>query len=76
LTFPVWIIWFIRKYRNNITYGSVFTTQWNALFLKVDLRKYFALFLLPATLIRRFLFIFTITQISMNVIQLVMVMFI
>ena len=64
LLFPAWIIYFIRKHRQIVTTDHIFIKEWNTLFLKVDLRKYHALFLLAYNLIRRFLLMYVAVNIK------------
>jgi hypothetical protein len=68
LAFPIWMIVFLRRNRNYIAPGQVFTAKFNTLFLRVDYRNDLGLLLLAFSLIRRLLFAFVAVQISFNVI--------
>ena len=76
LLFPAWIIYFIRKHRQIVTTDQIFIKEWNTLFLKVDLRKYHALFLLAYNLIRRFLLMYVAVSIKFPLLQLISFLYI
>ena len=65
--YPLWMVFFIRKnwYK---THEPSFRARFNSLYLKIDVRKYYGLFLLATTLLRRFLFAFTAVAINFNII--------
>jgi hypothetical protein len=76
LLFPAWMFYFIRKHRHIVTTDQIFIKEWNTLFLKVDLRKYHALFLLAFNIVKRFLLLFVAVYFRFPLLQLISVLYI